>query len=211
MKKKNFCVNVCKVDFIGMRCKVINYGLIKGGIFLITMVLAFYIHEAVKVMVANFYSMNNFKNKINIKKFIEPVGLILMVMFGVGWVNPTDINMLYLKNRNENRLKIYFLAIVANFILGMGIYYGMKFISIPNETIVLILFFFARSNMIVAIINFLPMYPMSGYQILMGKASPDLKFKLVNYNYVIVAISALLIFFGAITALTNFIIGVLWW
>ncbi len=188
-------------------------------IFLIVVILsAFFIHQFAKVFIANIISVDSVKTGIPIKRFIEPIGLILMIIFGVGWSNGPEINALYFTDRKKNTLQVYLGAILTNIVVGivfiiLSSYFisNAKLFNISVMQINIISFFamFGNVNLAVGIMNLIPMIPFSGYHVLYELVSPNSKMWLINNKNIVQIIFMLLIVFGYVSLviynLINFI------
>ncbi len=183
----------------------------------IVMLVAFFIHEFSKVVIANILSDRAVTVGVPLKRFIEPIGFCLMYFFGVGWANSATINPLYFNNRKRDVLLVYLGAVCTSLLIGAGLLmlsfnfmssYGllqMQSISFIIWNIVAVL---GKVSVAVAIMNLIPMIPFSGYYILYELVSPNVKMSLINNRNIIQVIVLMLLFFGQITKIINMVLNV---
>lgn len=183
------------------------------------MIVAFLIHEFSKVIICNTISKNAVTQGVPIKRFIEPIGFIMMYFFGIGWSNTCKINAVYFTNRKKDTLKVYGGAVIANIVIGFSFMLIYTIISSNNVfdvssllegnvsfIILEILYALGVVTTAVGIMNLIPMLPFSGYHIFYELSSPNTKMKMINYSNIIKVIVLFLIFFGVASYIINFIL-----
>ncbi len=172
--------------------------------------VAFFIHEFSKVCIANVISEHAVTKGVPVKKFIEPIGLILMMYLGIGWSNSPEISAVYFKDRKKDMLKVYVGAVLVNVLLGLGLIIfanNMSLIGSSPLTVVLfnkvtildIIYQFGVVIFAVGIMNLIPMVPFSGYHILYELVSPNTKIALINNRQTIQILVLFALFFGVFT------------
>lgn len=188
-------------------------GFISYIIMFIAINFAFFIHEFSKVCIANIISEHAVTKGVPIKKFIEPIGFILMFYFGVGWSNSCEINPMYFKNRKSDSLKVYLGAVLVNLILGLFLISVSSIMqtdelllnSLLTQSVNIFEIIEVAGTVIfaVGIMNFIPIVPFSGHHILYELVSPNTKIMLINNRMIVQMIVLFLIFFGIISGIID--------
>ena len=102
---------------------------------------------------------------LNPIKHIDPIGLISMVIFRVGWAKGVPVNSFYFKNRKRDMLIVSSAGIITN--IGIAIIAAMLFKLLPiwNEILFTFLVYLVLANIMLAIFNLLPFPPLDGSKI----------------------------------------------
>lgn len=170
--------------------------------------LAFIIQEVFKVFIFNRVSPQ--KASINFKNLIDPVGLILIFIFRVGWINPTELNFFLVENRKKNIILVHALPVLLNLILGFLFLAISIFVQLNDYSFgSLILNMLYISQFTVFALSILPFRTMPFFRIYHCLASPTSKMKMMTNSHVVTLIFALLIFMGIITIYVNFVTSLL--
>lgn len=186
-----------------------EFGFWSFPIMIVMYLIGFLVHEFSKVIFANSIAEGSVTKGVPLSHFIEPIGLILMFIYGVGWSNSSEINALYFKDRKKDTIKIYGLAILMNIVIGCAcIVLGTK-IFLTKSIIGLLLFTLGRVILCVGIINLIPVIPFSGYKILCEMLSPNGKMKLIANEKMIQLIVMLFVFFRIIGNYTESIVNMI--
>jgi len=184
------------------------------------------IHEFIKALVSTLQGDRTPKAygylTLNPFKYIDPIGLILIVMFsGFGWGNPTPTAALHYSNRRRGVLLTYTIPVLVTLLLGivalaavpvivaagvpMG---GTEFVRIwlfssietsPRGIAVLLLFHFGIISINFALFNLIPIYPLATNRLVMIFGRPDTIARFNHYekHMQIILMGALL--FGVIS------------
>jgi len=114
---------------------------------------------------------------------MDPAGVIAMLLTGYGWARPVPVSSTYYADRRRGTLITFVLPILASVIaccavaslLAVYKLYLQSSAAPPftgvwnvNFQIYRAVFFFARANLAVALLNILPIYPLDGSAILAG-------------------------------------------
>jgi Zn-dependent protease len=104
---------------------------------------------------------------INPLKHLDPVGTVMLFLFGFGWARPVPINLQYVRNVRLALILVSSAGIVANTVLAFLAVLLLQ-LSSPPQAIKTALFFIAQINIILASFNLIPIPPLDGSKILMG-------------------------------------------
>lgn len=170
--------------------------------------VAFLIQEYFKVFLFNRVSPT--KVKIYIKQLLDPIGIILLIIFRVGWIIPTELNFFLVENRKKNIILVHLLPVILNLILGfifLAISVFVEFSSFPFIATALQMLY--TSQFTVFALSILPFYTMPFYRIYYCLASPTSKMKMMTSNHIVTLIFSLLIFMGVISIYVNFVTNLL--
>lgn len=119
---------------------------------------------------------------LNPIKHLEPIGLFLMVFFGLGWGKPVETTSLYYNNRKRDTLITYIMPSVINLVAGiifaLAYYrffdiYGLNFATVLLGQISLV-------NLNLAIFNIIPIPPLDGSKVLTTITKPNNVIKIVS-------------------------------
>jgi Zn-dependent protease len=141
---------------------------------------------------------------LNPIKHLDPVGSLMLLVFGFGWAKPVPINLENIPNRRQGLILVSSAGIVANIICAFLALLLYKLIA-PEHSGVMeqIFYLFARINIMLAAFNLIPIPPLDGSKILMGFTSESVRrflFQIEPYGFFIV-IGLLLI--GALNPVIN--------
>lgn len=150
---------------------------------------------------------------LNPIKHIDPIGLISMVIFRVGWAKGVPVNSFYFKNRKRDMLIVSSAGIITN--IGIAIIAAMLFKLLPiwNEILFTFLVYLVLANIMLAIFNLLPFPPLDGSKIVASILPERMeRFMYRNERYFYIILMGL-IFTGSISKIINpildIVIGVL--
>lgn len=141
---------------------------------------------------------------INPLRHLDPIGAIMLFVFGFGWAKPVPVNVQNFKNRKGGMALTALAGPFANFILSFIGYFlsalclKQLFVSDSELMYALYLFFyvFYSLNLGLAIFNLIPIPPLDGSRILMVILPERLYFKFMRYERYIVLIVLLALFTG---------------
>lgn len=101
---------------------------------------------------------------LNPIKHIEPIGAILIILFGFGWGRPVQVNPYSLKDPKRAWFYIAFAGPITNLIIAiiiriiLIIFPSMGFSAIPLASLYYL-------NIVLFVFNLLPLYPLDGSKI----------------------------------------------
>jgi len=142
---------------------------------------------------------------LNPLKHLDPVGTLMLFIFGFGWAKPVPVNFNLLHDRKKGMIAVSSAGIIANMILAFAALFLDRLLSPPPSSLLApLLFYFAKINIILAAFNLIPIPPLDGSKILMGFASPAIQntlFRLERYGFFIVIA---LLYLGVLDPITRF-------
>ena len=106
---------------------------------------------------------------LNPLKHLDPVGTIMIFIFGFGWAKPVPVNFNYLHNRRMGLIFVSSAGILANMFLAFVAFFLYRLLSPPPASVLMtFLYYLAQINIILAAFNLIPIPPLDGSKILMG-------------------------------------------
>ena len=131
---------------------------------------------------------------------IEPIGLVMLFLFGFGYGRPVMINPRYYKNRRRDEILVALAGVTMNFIIALVVYFltvALRKAGIINSLFEMILISIVWYNIILMVFNLLPIPPLDGYKVVKtlffhGNSSPIL-WRIEQYGFIILVA---LVFFG---------------
>ncbi|MCR4330131.1 MAG: site-2 protease family protein [Candidatus Roizmanbacteria bacterium] len=104
---------------------------------------------------------------INPLAHLDPIGMLLIVMIGFGWGKPVVYDPYNLKNPHRDSAYIALAGPVSS--LLTAIVFALLVGVIASNTPIIQLFMYAvRLNVMLAIFNLIPVYPLDGFRIVSG-------------------------------------------
>lgn len=161
------------------------------------------IHELAHGWVANKCGDDTakFQGRLTFNPFahLNPIGTIMIFLFGIGYANPVPVNPARLKHPRKDMALISLAGPLSNLIMAfisVFIFYAVSVFDNGSTVMYAIMYFFyfaASVNVTLAVFNLLPIPPLDGAKIL-GAVLPDrIYFKYMQYErYVMIALFVLL-------------------
>lgn len=182
--------------------------------------LAVIVHEFVKSMAA--FKVGDFGVKdagrlsLNPKKHVDPLGAILLVLFGYGWTNPVKLTPFQYKERKKAVIIVFAIPFIVSFLMGVAFLAGAnmwanytshidRLFSENAEfylSILRALLHIATINIGLALTSLIPVFPYNGAFVL-NTFSPMTGAKLMQHERIFQTIIALLIIFGVFHIIIN--------
>lgn len=138
---------------------------------------------------------------LNPLKHLDPMGLVMMLVFHVGWAKPVPVNMYRFKNPRRGMALTALAGPAANLVIAFValVLYGLLFIPLARFTlggyILVILELTAELSIGLAVFNLIPFPPLDGSKVLFSFMSDEKYYKLMRYErYIALALFALMYF-----------------
>jgi Zn-dependent protease len=142
---------------------------------------------------------------LNPIKHLDPIGSLMLLVFGFGWAKPVPINLENIPNRRLGLILVSSAGIVANIICAFIAILLLKVVApAPSGMTEQILYLFARINIMLAAFNLIPIPPLDGSKILMGLTSEAVRRFLVQIEPFGFFIVIGLLYIGALNPVINF-------
>jgi Zn-dependent protease len=142
---------------------------------------------------------------LNPLRHLDPLGTIMLFLFGFGWAKPVPVNFSRLRDRNMGMIWVSSAGIITNMILAFSALFLSRLLSpSPSGMLASLLFYFAHINIILAAFNLIPLPPLDGSKILMGFVSPRVQnylFRLERYGFFIIIV---FLYFGVLDPVIRF-------
>jgi Zn-dependent protease len=127
---------------------------------------------------------------LNPLKHLDPIGTIMLFIFGFGWAKPVPVNFNQLRDRHMGMILVSAAGIITNMLLAFIALFLSRLLSLaPSSMPAMLLYYFAQINIILAAFNLIPLPPLDGSKILMGFASPNVQnflFRIERYGFFII-------------------------
>lgn len=122
---------------------------------------------------------------LNPLKHLDPVGLLMMLVFRVGWAKPVPVNMYRFKNPKRGMAITALAGPVSNVLLAIVFLflYGVLFLPLKGSGIVLqMIYLTAYISIAFAIFNIIPISPLDGSKVLFSLLPSEQYDKLMHYE-----------------------------
>ncbi|SVA36674.1 uncharacterized protein METZ01_LOCUS89528 [marine metagenome] len=113
----------------------------------------------------------------------------MMILFvGFGWAKPVPVDGRNLRNPRTDMMKVAAAGPVSNLLLAMVAGMVLRFMNgtgLLTDSIFILLIYFTRINIALAVFNLIPVAPLDGSQIFSGylmKTNPQLAWKIQSYG-----------------------------
>jgi Zn-dependent protease len=142
---------------------------------------------------------------LNPLKHLDPMGTMMLFLFGFGWAKPVPVDFTQLRDRRMGMILVSAAGIITNMLLAFCALFLYRLLSLPSSGIpAQLLYYFARINIILAAFNLIPLPPLDGSKILMGFASSSVRnflFRFERYGFFIIIA---LLYLGVLTPVIRF-------
>jgi Zn-dependent protease len=106
---------------------------------------------------------------LNPLKHLDPIGTLMLFIFGFGWAKPVPVNFNNLHDVRKGLILVSSAGIVVNMLLAFLAFFLFRLLSpAPSGVLATLLFYLAQINIILASFNLIPIPPLDGSKILMG-------------------------------------------
>ena len=119
---------------------------------------------------------------------LDPIGSLMILFVGFGWAEPVPVDGRKLQNPRTDMMKIAAAGPLSNLLLALVAGLSLRFlnnIQLLNDSLFLILIYFTRINISLAIFNLIPVAPLDGSQIFSSylmKRTPTLAWTIQSYG-----------------------------
>jgi Zn-dependent protease len=106
---------------------------------------------------------------LNPLKHLDPVGTVMLFIFGFGWAKPVPVNLGLIRNTRAGLVWVSAAGIIANLFLAFLAILILRLLSpSPMASVGQLLYYLAQINIMLASFNLIPIPPLDGSKILMG-------------------------------------------
>lgn len=110
---------------------------------------------------------------LNPLKHLDPIGTIMLFIFGFGWARPVPVDFNRLRDRHGAMIAVAAAGITANMLVAFTAMLLDRLLTpSPSGLLGALLYYVAHINIILAAFNLIPLPPLDGSKILMGFVSP---------------------------------------
>jgi len=118
---------------------------------------------------------------LNPFKHLDPLGTLMLFLFGFGWAKPVPVNFNNLYDPRKGLILVSAAGIVANTLLAFVAQLLIRLINpAPFGAIFTFLFYMVQINIMLAAFNLIPIPPLDGSKILMGLSSARFQYSLAR-------------------------------
>ena len=145
-------------------------------------------------------------------RHIDPFGLVMMVVAGVGWAKPVPVNPGNFRHPKRGMaitalagpVANFVMALAATFLLGLLYHSPLDLWAQPVNFIFILLYRIAMLSVGLGVFNLIPIPPLDGSKVLFSFFPDRIYFKILRYErYIMLALFAL-IFVGALDRPLNY-------
>ena len=125
---------------------------------------------------------------LNPMAHLDTMGSLMILFVGFGWAKPVPVDGRSLRNPRVDMMKVAAAGPVSNLILAMIAGTILRFLNgsgLLNEAVLVLLLYFTRINIALAVFNMIPVAPLDGSQIFSAwlmKTNPQLAWKIQSYG-----------------------------
>lgn len=142
---------------------------------------------------------------LNPRKHLDPIGTLMLFIFGFGWAKPVPVNFNNLYDVRKGMILVSAAGIVANMILAFIALFLLHLLNPePFGAVSTLLIYMAQINIMLASFNLIPIPPLDGSRILRGFSSRSFQYtldRLEPYGFFIIIG---LLWLGALNPLISF-------
>jgi Zn-dependent protease len=142
---------------------------------------------------------------LNPLKHLDPMGTLMLFLFGFGWAKPVPVNFNQLRDRRLGMILVSAAGIVTNLLLAFCALFLYRLLGLtPTSIAAQLLYYFARINILLAAFNLIPLPPLDGSKILLGFATPNIRnflFRIERYGLLIIIA---LLYLGVLDPIISF-------
>lgn len=148
---------------------------------------------------------------LNPRKHLDPIGTLMLFIFGFGWAKPVPVNFKNLYDLRKGLIFVSAAGIVANILLAFVSLFSLRLLNpAPWGVLSTLLIYMAQINIMLAAFNLIPIPPLDGSKILMGLSSAGFQYSLARlepYGFFIIIGLLYLGILNPLIALFEWMIG----
>lgn len=166
------------------------------------------LHELSHGLVAYALGDNTAKNAgrltLNPIKHLDPMGLLMMVIFKFGYAKPVPVNMMNFKNPKRGMAITALAGPGSNIVIGAVFYFLYGLLVVPMmkgtvpEYLVTMVNYTAYLSLAMAVFNLIPIPPLDGSKILFALLPEAAYWKLMRYERYGFLVLIAVLYFGAL-------------
>lgn len=130
---------------------------------------------------------------------VDPVGLLAMLVFRIGWAKGVPINPVYFEHRKRDTMIVSIAGILTNFFIAIIASIIFRFAFIQNSYLYQFLFILAYVNVMLGVFNLMPFPPLDGSKILFSLLPNKIEYFFMKYERYFYIILMILIFTNRIS------------
>ena len=147
---------------------------------------------------------------LNPLKHLDPIGTLMLFLFGFGWAKPVPINLENIREQRRGLILVSAAGIVANLIFAFLAIFVLRFLSLsPGGTLGTMLYYLAQINIMLAAFNLIPIPPLDGSKILAGFLPATFQYWMARFEPYGFFILIGLLYFGVLTPLITLFRGII--
>lgn len=130
---------------------------------------------------------------LDIRKHMEPIGMLLVILFGFGWAKPVGIDTRNLKNPKIGMALIGVAGPVMNILIALITVIIMLKVPMNSQIAPFFLYMF-YINVGLAVFNLIPVPPLDGSRVIGAFLSNSMYYKFVEFEYKYANIAFIVLF-----------------
>lgn len=145
-----------------------------GIIYILALFVSIAIHEAAHAYSANYYGDNTPRIEgrltLNPIAHLDLIGTIFILLFGIGWGRAVNVNPNNLDNPKKNMVLIALAGPMSNILFAIVLVLSLKMFAgfLVDTAYFVVLLRIVMINVLLAVFNLLPIYPLDGSKIVEG-------------------------------------------
>ena len=139
---------------------------------------------------------------------IDPFGALALFLVGFGWAKPVPVNPVYFKNPKRDMALTALAGPVANLIAALlGGFLYQIFLRLGWFYVVMLMIFYIRVNVFLAVFNLIPIPPLDGSKILMRFLPNSVLYNLQSYEKAFYIGLIVMLFTGLLDVPIDFVVN----